>query len=385
MFVNSGQLPHLLTPEAYFDQGWYDREQKAIFADVWHPICRTADVPQHGDRFAGMVNAVPVVIVNRNGSLFALENICAHRHSEIVSCGKSKGEQLRCQIHGWEYDEAGRLAHLPDGRSFVGIKAQDYCLKTYAVESAGPFVFVNLCSSPSPLELQFGAFAPEFHRYYDNLRPIFAITQEHPVNWKIVCENSVESYHVPLVHKESFADHRLEELHDHRLEPEFSRYGDLMPFEAEQKWTAYAFRFYIWLLIQNPSYARFTHVHLYPNMLLYFLDFYADVRIVVPLGPERCRITTWGFVPRTVHGGLLGRWLQDLSMLVFERMVRKIADEDITHWPPVQEGLKHSRHRGILSAREERVHAFQKYVIGRMDQATDAGAAGRCSAELTGL
>ena len=372
MFVNTGQLPHLLAPEAYFDQAWFDREQKVIFSNLWHPICRTSDVPRNGDRFAGVANGVPVVVIKQNGQLFALNNVCAHRHSQIAPCGRSQGEQLRCQIHGWEYDETGRLSHLPDGRSFVGIKAQDYCLATYAVEAAGPFVFVNVGSNTTPLSAQFGAFGPENHRYYDNLRPLNAVTTEHPVNWKIVCENAVESYHVPLVHTNTYEDYRPEELHDHRLEPEFTRYGDLMSYQAERKWEAYGFRFYTWFLIQNPTYARFTHVHLFPNLLFYFGDIYADLRIVEPLGPERCRVTSWSFVPRQVHGGIFGRWLQDLSMILFQAMGRKISEEDVTHWPPVQAGLKHSHQRGILGAREERVYAFQKFVSDRLSQPTES-------------
>lgn len=366
MFVNSGQLPHLLAPEAYYDPSWYEREQQAIFRDIWRPLCRTADVSRHGDRYAGTIDGQPVMVVNRQGKLYALENVCAHRHSQIVACGQSHGERLRCQIHGWEYDEAGRLAHLPDGPSFVGIKAPDYCLKTYAVETAGAFVFVHLGSTPPPLDSQFGAFAAEFHRFYDDLRPVHAATNEHPVNWKIVCENAVESYHVPLVHTHTYEDYRPEQLHDHCLEPQFSRYGDLLPYAAEKKLEAYGFRIYTWLLIRNPTYARFTHVHVFPNLLFYFGDIWSDVRIVEPLGPERCRITSWGFVPRQVYGGIFGRWLQDLSMRLFLAVGRKISTEDIDHWPPVQAGLKHSRHRGVLSAREERVYAFQKYVTERM-------------------
>lgn len=366
MFVNHGQLPHLLPTAAYFDADWHEREQAAVFQDAWHPICRTSDVATSGDRFAGLVCGVPIAVVNRDGKLHALENVCAHRHSQIAPCGQSRGEHLRCQIHGWEYDETGKLRHLPDGRSFAGIKAQDYCLRTFAVEAAGPLVFVNLSRDPMPLRSRFGSFYEEFSQYYADLRPILSVVTEHSVNWKIVCENAVESYHVPLVHSQTYEDYRPEHLHDHRLEPEYSRYGDLLSYQAERKLEAYGFRFYTWLLINNPTYRRFTHVHLYPNLLLYFGDIYADIRIVEPLGPERCRVTGWGFVPLRVKWGIAGRLLQDLSMVLFRAMGRKIAAEDVDHWPPVQSGLKHSRHRGVLSAREERVYGFQTYLSRRL-------------------
>ena len=58
-------------------------------------------------------------------------------------------------------------------------------------------------------------------------------------------------------------------------------------------------------------------------------------------------------------------------MRVFIPMGRKIIGEDAVLWPPVQQGLEASDHRGVLSAREERVYAFQRYVYERMGPGND--------------
>lgn len=55
-------------------------------------------------------------------------------------------------------------------------------------------------------------------------------------------------------------------------------------------------------------------------------------------------------------------------MLLFIRMGRKIIGEDAVLWPPVQQGLEASDHRGVLSAREERVYAFQRFVCEKLGQ-----------------
>ena len=72
------------------------------------------------------------------------------------------------------------------------------------------------------------------------------------------------------------------------------------------------FRLYSWLLLRNPTYKRFTHVHLFPNMLLYFGDVYSSLTVVQPLGPTRTRYTMFSFAPQAVRWGPPGRLLQAL-------------------------------------------------------------------------
>jgi len=381
MFVHSGSLPHLLPPAAYTDAEWFARERREMFGRGWHPLCLADQVAKDGDQFAGEILGVPVVVMNREGRLHALRNVCAHRHSQIVPDGpQSGGKTLRCQIHGWEYDESGCLAKMTDGRSFKGFKAGALCLPSFRVEQAGPLVFVNLSpEGPTFLE-HLGDLSAEFQRFYTGLRHVGTWTFESPVNWKVIVENAVESYHVPMVHPQTFQDYRPEELHDHALAPTYSRYGDLLPYESEKGLESLGFRVYTRLLIKNPTFKRFTHVNVYPNYLLYFGDIFSAFNVVEPLGPERSRLTFYSFVPRDIHWGWAGRLLQDLSMVVFIRMGKKIAQEDVSRWPPVQQGLRSALFPGVLSCREERVYGVQRYVAERLGMPVpplDAGRAQR--------
>jgi phenylpropionate dioxygenase-like ring-hydroxylating dioxygenase large terminal subunit len=366
MFQLTGKLEHVLPPTAYFAADWYEREQERLFKASWQFACLAEQVEKPGSRFALKIGGEPVVIVNQKGTVSALGNVCAHRHSQIVPDGASRDSRFRCQIHGWEYDETGRLSHLPDGRSFRGLKAHDYCLKRYRLERFGPLLFVNLADDGPSFREHLGSFASEFDRFYAHHRHIDTWSTEHPVNWKVIIENAVESYHVPMVHPSTFQDYRAEELHDHLLAPTYTRYGDLMEYRSEKSVEAYLFRFYTWFLLRNPTYRRFVHVNLFPNMLLYFGDVFSALKIVEPLDAGRTRYTMLSFVPESVHWGPLGRALQSLSMQIFVPQLKKILREDMVRWPPVQAGLRRSPHKGTLSAREERVYAFQEYVTQQL-------------------
>jgi phenylpropionate dioxygenase-like ring-hydroxylating dioxygenase large terminal subunit len=234
------------------------------------------------------------------------------------------------------------------------------------VARAGDLVFVNLQPEGPTLREHLGSFAEEFEKYYTGIRRIDVHQVETPVNWKVIAENAVESYHVPMVHPGTYEQYRPEELHDHRLEETYSRYGDLMSYSSERSLEALGFRLYTRLLIRNPNYRRFTHVHWYPNSLLYFGDIFRAFNVLEPLGPERTRLTFHSFAPRNIRGGWLGLVVQNLSLTYFLRVGKRIVNEDLSFWPPVQRGLKHSPFRGVLSRREERVYGIQRYIAQRL-------------------
>ena len=366
MFEFSGRLDHLLPPSAYFDPGWFGREQSAIFASSWNLFCLRKVLAKSGDRFAGEVAGAPVVVVNDQGRLHAIRNVCGHRHSLICKEGCSRGPKLKCQIHGWEYDQQGRLTKIPDGTHFKVVKPGDFSLSTYRVEELGPFVFVNLSNDGPTVRETLGELVGDFERYFENVRLVNTWTTEHPVNWKVIIENAVESYHVPMIHPTTFRDFRDEEMHDHELAPTYTRYRDLLPYESEKSLKSAAFRYYTRLLIKNPSFARLTHVNWFPNLLMYYGDIYSGMKVVEPLGPERTRYTVYSFVPNESSLGWVGLRLMDVGIQFFLRALKRILREDMALWRPVQKGLRSSENQGVLSAREERVFAFQRYLCERL-------------------
>ena len=115
------------------------------------------------------------------------------------------------------------------------------------------------------------------------------------------------------------------------------------------------------------EFERFKHTHIFPNMMLYYGDIYRNLNIIEPLSPTRFRFKCFGFVPSEIRFGVFGKLLQDLSMIVFSRMAKKIIAEDVAYWPSVHLGLQSSLHQGVISAREERVYAFQKWLSGILE------------------
>jgi phenylpropionate dioxygenase-like ring-hydroxylating dioxygenase large terminal subunit len=89
-----------------------DLRKTGIHPNYWYPLARSKDLKRGkaiGVSFAGE----PIVLVRtESGSLFALEDRCAHRQVPLHA-GVVRGEQLQCCYHSWTYDSTGRCINVP--------------------------------------------------------------------------------------------------------------------------------------------------------------------------------------------------------------------------------------------------------------------------------
>ena len=355
-------LPQL-PAEAYYGETQFTRERDLVFRTHWQPIGPYASVSKNGQHVARTIGGVPIVVRNFEGTLRAYVNVCAHRHSMLVGDGCGSSERLRCQYHGWEYGEDGRVSKLPDGPSFKGIQARDFSLVPIRVDRCGPMVFVNIAPEGPALHEQLGPVADIIEKQFSVHELGFTRTTEHPVNWKIIVENAVESYHVPVVHPSSFGYYRPEGLHEHELGTNHTRYLDLEPWGVSRsgKLAALLAR----LFRAKPDLQRMTHTHAFPNCLLYYGDLLSDFAVVEPLGPEKSRHVSWVFFPN--EAALYLRPAQRIFNRLMRRRGEQIFAEDGSVWAGVQAGVRHAKRPGVLGAREERVFAFQDWMKKQLE------------------
>jgi choline monooxygenase len=366
MFIHQGKLEYLLKPEDYSNREFWEDEVRHLFRRSWQFAALRRDVAENGAYLARDVAGVPVVIRNFDGEIKAFLNVCPHRHSMLVREGKGCSEKLKCLYHGWEYGEAGQLTHLPDGKSFRGIKAADYCLDSVRLEIIGELIFINLNKEAESLVNSVAALGPELHQYFGDHEPLWHWVSEHRANWKLVEENAVESYHVPMAHPSTFTDYKAPELHDHTLHGSYTRYDDIQPWGTAI--VDRGFRFLSRALLPEPNFGRFKQTHIFPNNLLYYNELFSTWAAVYPVSPEVTRYEIVGLVPRKLRGGAVMRGALRLIVKPLIRQLTRILGEDMEVWGKLHHGLEHSPFKGVLSCREERVFAFHQHVLERMPE-----------------
>jgi len=365
MFLSHDAHPHHLAPRDYSAPEVFAQEQVEVFRRAWNAVASMTQLDKHGDQLAIDIGGVPVLVRNDGGTLRAYRNVCAHRHSLLAPMGVTCQQKLRCQYHGWEYAPDGKLAHLPDGQSFRGWKAKGIGLEVLRCEVAWGLVFVNPSPGETTLRDDFAAICSDLDQHFRDMSLAWIQLTEHDVNWKVIVENAVEGYHVPMVHPTTFVNYPKEELADHVVEPTFTQFHDVAGRRPPKPRT----RLIDQVLFRSSRHYGYSHTHIFPNHMLSWAGFYREWVVVQPLGPRRSRRIGYGFFPNDLraHGLLAPMWR--LAVGEIARRTRKIADkilgEDSSLWDSVQRGTEASTFAGVISTREERVAAFQRWLVAQ--------------------
>lgn len=217
----------------YTDPAVVDLEDEQIFRPAWHIVGIMADFREPGDYLTTVLGGkYPVVVVKgKDGQLRAFLNVCRHRGGLVVG-GDMGNEphgisgncsQFRCRYHGWTYGLDGRLIALPgvnENKESSGpnLPSRDQLgLNEVSVDTWKGAVFVSIAPG-EPLAAQLDAlFSIQDDANYNSpyLDDDLVLGSAHQVvakvNWKAWQENSIECYHCPITHPNSFVkvlDHK---------------------------------------------------------------------------------------------------------------------------------------------------------------------------------
>ncbi len=178
-------------------------EQERIFAHTWLYGGVADWVAEPGQYFTCHAGLVPVVVVrDHSGALNGFVNICRHRATEVAR-GRGKRETLQCPYHAWTYDLDGSLRAAPRSEREAEFDRSCFGLRRVAVDTWGPFVFVNRDLDAPPLAEFLGDLPAVLESAgvdFSRLRFRERQDWEMNANWKAVVENYLECYHCPTAH-----------------------------------------------------------------------------------------------------------------------------------------------------------------------------------------
>ena len=186
----------------YADPEVLRREGERIFARAWQYAGHSGQLAEAGSFFATAAGQIPVVVTRaRDGMLRAFLNVCRHR-GHVVASGAGTRETLQCPYHAWTYGLDGTLRAAPRSDREPGFDFGELGLREIAVDTWGPFVFVNPDMDAAPLAEALGEVPARVADILDVNALEFHFRSEYEVeaNWKITCENFLECYHCAVAH-----------------------------------------------------------------------------------------------------------------------------------------------------------------------------------------
>jgi phenylpropionate dioxygenase-like ring-hydroxylating dioxygenase large terminal subunit len=203
-----------MPPPVYTSEAFLAAELEHIFRREWLCVGRAGALAEPGSYAAWEIAGQPVAVVrDRDGTLRALSNVCLHRMSTLLH-GRGKVRSIVCPYHAWTYNLDGSLRGAPAMTRNEAFDRRDYCLPELRCEEWLGWVFVTLNPEAPPVaerlaevEGLIGDFAME--TYVET----FFETHVWDTNWKVLAENFMESYHLPVCHAATIGGlSKLEEM-----------------------------------------------------------------------------------------------------------------------------------------------------------------------------
>jgi phenylpropionate dioxygenase-like ring-hydroxylating dioxygenase large terminal subunit len=327
--------------------GWYTdpeilrREQERIFRGAWQYAGHTGQLPEPGSFFTGSAGRTPVVVTRaRDGVLRAFLNVCRHRGFPVAE-GEGRRETLQCPYHAWTYGLDGCLRAAPRSEEEPEFPQEELGLVPVAVDTWGPFVFVNAGPAPEPLADALGSMpaqVAELGLDVDSLVHHTRWETELDANWKIVCENFLECYHCQVAHP-GFAEVIDVSAESYALDAAgllSSQYGPIRESGRAK-------------MALDGELPRSQFHFLWPNLTVNIFPGRPNVSIgpVTPLTPDR----TYRFLDYFFGPDVEQSWIDDL--MAFDDQVGR---EDRTLVEGVHRGVSSGAlDRGFLMSRSEQL------------------------------
>jgi len=320
---------------------WYSHptihaaECRDVFGDTWQAVGRTDQVRDPGQFFTADVAGEPLVVVRGDdGELRAFFNVCRHRAARVVADAEGRVTRLRCRYHGWTYDLCGRLRGTPEFDGVADFRREDNGLPPVAVAVWGPLVWIHLGAHPEPLG-QFLAPLPDRAAalQLDELRFVARREYRLACNWKVFVDNYLDGgYHVNTVHPGLAG---VLDYSQYRTEIAGNTAVQISPLHGSGNDAVGGVRsgdnaYYWWV---------------FPNFMLNAYEGVMDTNLVLPLGPDACRVVFDFYFRDTTAEAFIAR-----SIAVAEQ----IQLEDVGICEEVQRGLRsRSFDTGRFSVRRE--------------------------------
>lgn len=198
---SSFETARAMPKSVYTSEDFAKLEVEKIFAKEWFCVGRSTNLAKPGDYQALTIANEPVLVMrDKDGTLRAQSNVCRHRMSTMLE-GKGNKSAIVCPYHGWTYNADGCLRAAPAMKNNKDFNTSNYRLPQFKCEEWLGWIMVSLNPDAKPVHEQFKgveALIDDFS--LETYLEVFSEDFTWNTNWKVLAENFMESYHLPVCH-----------------------------------------------------------------------------------------------------------------------------------------------------------------------------------------
>lgn len=191
-------------PAFYRDAGIAALELEKIWTKDWVCPGFAAELQKAGDYMTFSIGDEPVFTArDGDGNIRSFSNICRHRMMILLE-GSGNSKRVVCPYHAWTYALNGDLIGAGHMERSEGFDKKDHCLPEIRTEIWNGWIYVTLNPDARPVAELLADLEPVVADYgMGNYVPVLKEDHHWQTNWKLLTENYMEGYHLPVAHKKT--------------------------------------------------------------------------------------------------------------------------------------------------------------------------------------
>jgi len=283
-----------LKGEFYTSESLFKDALENVFLRNWQFI--TDDSKLKEDRntfpfqFLGNLLPEPLVLINNEGNINCLSNVCTHRGNILINEPCTIKKNITCGYHGKQFDTCGKFKFMPKTEGMKDFPSVQDDLPEIAVAKWRQFIFSSLAPGFEFKELikdvegRVGWMPIEDFKYREDLSKEYYVK----ANWALYCDNYLEGFHIPFIHADlndvlDFNSYDVETFKYSNLQIGIASDDDVcfnLPKESKDYGKKIA-AYYFWL---------------FPNLMLNFYPWGLSVNIITPISVNETKIQFKSYV-----------------------------------------------------------------------------------------
>ncbi|KAI3974508.1 hypothetical protein MKX01_018001 [Papaver californicum] len=329
-------LEKALTPPSswYTDSSFLSLEFDRVFYRGWQAVGYTEQIKNPHDYFTGRLGSVEFVVCrDTDGKVQAFHNVCRH-HASLLASGSGQKSCFVCPYHGWTYGLDGALLKATRITGIQDFDVKKFGLIALQVATWGPFILINL--GENILQPQLIANNTVGNEWLGNCTEMFSANgvdsllsyvarREYAIecNWKVFCDNYLDGgYHVPYAHTGLASGLKLDAYTTTIFDKVSIQACESSTYQQQGGGDVF-----------DRLGSKAFYAFVYPNFMINRYGPWMDTNLVLPLGPNKCRV---------IFDYFLEASFKDDKVFVSQSLEEseRVQMEDITLCEGVQKGLE---------------------------------------------
>jgi choline monooxygenase len=253
-----------LPSEFYTDPRYFELSKEKIFARTWQFVGTSDEVEslKPVTLLPGFLDE-PLLLAKNDDRLSCLSNVCTHRGKILIE-EPCQASLIRCGYHGRRFSLDGKFLSMPEFEGVIDFPSENDNLKQVAFANRAGFLFASIDPIAS-----FEDFVNDAAVRFEDVEPegvkLTSVREyEIDAHWALYCENYLEGFHIPFVHKS------LNEIVDYgTYTTELFRYSSMQTGNDADGNVAGRYLF------------------IFPNLMFNFYPWGISVNVVRPVTPSK--------------------------------------------------------------------------------------------------